>query len=669
MCGIFGIVDCQDGLLAHDLKEAMESLYRLSESRGKEAAGFAMLSGNTIAVYKEPLRGRAFIEKQSYKDLFGLLAGDLTNTPRSPCALLGHARLATNGPQTDNRNNQPVAVANIVGIHNGIVVNDEKLWKRILKKTPSLDVDTEVLLELMRHYLSLGMDLASATRSLYDVLEGSASIALLFSDQRKLLLATNTGSLYFAKVPPSLTFFASEQFILEEFFSANRFEDVSPIVQLSPFFAMTVDLLTGKENRFSLRSRQIQSYKKSKPKQVFNIHEVPSDERISQRHSSILGLSISNKPSALEKHKPDLKAIRALRRCARCILPETMPFISFDMDGVCNYCHAHTKIAYKGKQALEDIIAPYRSNSGKPDCIIAFSGGRDSSYGLHLLKRELGMNPIAYTYDWGMVTDIARRNEARLVGKLGIEHVIVSADIRMKRDHIRKHILAWTKKPNLGMVPLFMEGDKQCEYYANQLAKKTGVRLIFFARGNELETEEFKWGHCGIRQATPQGVIHNLSFRGKTQLLSYYAWQYINNPAYINSSFVDTLFAYVSTYVIPHEYLYLWHYIPWNEDTIISTLRAGYGWETEKGAKQTWRTDDGTSSFYNYIYLVGQGFTENDTFRSNQIREGILERNAALELVYQENKPRYEALAWYFDRVGLNGDEVLGVVDRMQKLY
>jgi len=37
--------------------------------------------------------------------------------------------------------------------------------------------------------------------------------------------------------------------------------------------------------------------------------------------------------------------------------------------------------------------------------------------------------------------------------------------------------------------------------------------------------------------------------------------------------------------------------------------------------------------------------------------------------VNQENKPRYEALKWYFDEVGLDGDTVLSGVDAMKKLY
>ena len=42
---------------------------------------------------------------------------------------------------------------------------------------------------------------------------------------------------------------------------------------------------------------------------------------------------------------------------------------------------------------------------------------------------------------------------------------------------------------------------------------------------------------------------------------------------------------------------------------------------------------DGTAAFYNYIYYTVAGFTENDAFRSNQIRAGVLNRSEAARLV------------------------------------
>lgn len=356
-----------------------------------------------------------------------------------------------------------------------------------------------------------------------------------------------------------------------------------------------------------------------------------------------------------------------MKYCTRCILPESMPLIDFDEQGVCNYCRHHEPITCKGEDALRALVEPYRRSDGEPDCLLAFSGGRDSAFGLHYLKQVLGMNPVAFSYDWGVVTDLARRNQARMVGALGVEHVIVAADLDKKRRNIRKNVQAWLKRPDPGLVTLFMAGDKQVEYYITKTAQKFDVKLVFLCRGNRFENEEFKWGYCGIRNGSPGGVIHDLSLRGKTQLAWYFLKNYLRNPAYINVSIPDTLFAYFVTYVMHLDFAYLWHYKAWNEREIVDTLQGTYGWETEPGSKQTWRTDDGTSAFYNYIYYHVGGFTENDTFRSNQIREGLLTREEAFALVREENQPRMGALRWYFETIGLDCDEVLRRVDAMPR--
>jgi glucosamine--fructose-6-phosphate aminotransferase (isomerizing) len=664
MCGIFGVVSKGEPNSEQELRRFSDSLFKLSESRGKEAAGIALLAQGKIFVLKVPFRASKFVKEKFYKELFEKI--DETSLKKR-AGFIGHSRLATHGFQTKNENNQPVTNSLGTIIHNGIVVNEKKIWELIGKK-PSLEVDTEALLELITYYEKQDHGLKGALKKAFSKIKGSASLALFAKTSPHLYLATNTGSLYFCHSTKEKFFvFASEKYILERFKQEDSVgKNFGKVEHLGSKKGLVVSLDSLKLNKFSLDGSS-RKKKERRKKETFQIKEIKKE--VDPENVDVMLYSKKNSLKALRKHDFDYKAINSLRRCTRCILPETMPFIEFDDAGICNYCRNHKKIQPKGKKKLENLVEPFKSKNGEPDSILAFSGGRDSSYGLHFLKKELGLNPIAYTYDWGMVTDLARRNEARMIGELGVEHIIVSADISMKRDHIRKHILAWMKKPDLGMVPLFMEGDKQCEYYADELARKTGIDLIFYTRGNELENEEFKWGQCGIRNATPGGVIHDLSTKGKLKIASYYASQYLKNPAYINSSIFDTLFAYFSTYVQKHDYIFLWHYIKWDEDKIVSTLKDKYGWETEKGTTQTWRTDDGTSAFYNYIYYAGQGFTENDTFRSNQIREETMDRKTALLLVNKENKPRYRALKWYFDLVGLDGDEVLSVVDSMPKLY
>lgn len=655
MCGIYGYKLNKAQEFRHN-ETVFNQLMKLSDDRGKEASGVACISeNNDIAVLRSSLSAKDLLESKEYKQFEKYVQKSKLHT------VIGHSRLATHGIQLEQINNQPVISddSRLICIHNGIITNCSHLWSMIglSEKMPVLD--TKVLIEYY-DFLRKELSIKSALYQLFRDIEGSVSMAIIDTATDTLILATNTGSLYYHfSVETKTIFFASERIFLEE-----ALPDFVEIRHLKPGWANIIS--NGEIDLFKIDIKKLSekptNLKKDKPKIVdFSFHT--TDKRVQNLYS------VQNKISELEKHTIHLDRIQNIQRCTKCILPATTPFIYFDKEGICNFCHEHIPITYKGKDQLERIIEKYRKHNGEPDCLAAFSGGRDSSYGLHYLKKELGLNPMAYTYDWGMVTDIARRNQARMLGKLGIEHLLLSADITKKRTHIQKNIKAWMKDPHLGMVPLFMQGDKQCEFYADQIMKKYNLKLMFFFRGNEFEKEEFKNGHCGIKDADPGGVIHHLPFKDKLKILGFYGYRYLRNPAYFNASFWDTSLAYFSTYVQNHDYLYLWHYIPWEEELINKTLLDEYNWEPSKESRQMWRTDDGSSAFYNYIYYQVQGFTENDSFRSRQIREGKLSRSEALEIVQKENLPRYESLLWYFDHVGLKGSEVLNVVDNMRKLY
>jgi len=357
-----------------------------------------------------------------------------------------------------------------------------------------------------------------------------------------------------------------------------------------------------------------------------------------------------------------------LRRCTKCVLPETFPFIRFDDSGVCNFCNNHRPHALKGETKLRQELESVRRGDGKPEILFPISGGRDSCYALHVVVRDFGIKPVAYTYDWGMVTDLARRNISRMCGALGIEHVLISADIRRKREYIRTNVSAWLRKPHLGTVPLFMAGDKQLWYYANMLKDEMGLARTLFSM-NPLERTDFKVGFCGIDESYYKEHHYELTFANKLRLGGFYMGQFLLNPAYINASLLDSAFAYFSYYLIPKDFTLIFDYLPWREHEVESTLLGQYGWETSPDTKSTWRIGDGTAAFYNYIYLKVAGFSENDTFRSNQIREGLMTRREAIEKIYEDNQPRVASIAWYFDTIGLDAIEAVKTINRMRIHY
>jgi hypothetical protein len=152
-------------------------------------------------------------------------------------------------------------------------------------------------------------------------------------------------------------------------------------------------------------------------------------------------------------------------------------------------------------------------------------------------------------------------------------------------------------------------------------------------------------------------------------MLLYYFKQFVDNPAYINWSIIDTLFAFYASYVLTDDYLYLFHYLDWDENKIISTITSKFNWEKETDTIATWRTDDGTAAFYNYIYMTMAGFTEFDLFRSHQIREGKLTRQQAYEITKEENKPRFKSIEWYGQAIDFDMNKAIEIINSAPKLY
>jgi hypothetical protein len=187
---------------------------------------------------------------------------------------------------------------------------------------------------------------------------------------------------------------------------------------------------------------------------------------------------------------------------------------------------------------------------------------------------------------------------------------------------------------------------------------------------NPYERTDFKSGFAGVDDADrAKDRGWDLGVPDRLRMLRFFAGQAIQNPAYINRSLADTLYAFVSYYLIPKRFESVFDFRQWDEQEVESTLLDSYGWERASDTDTTWRIGDGTAPFYNYIYLKVAGFTENDALRSNLVRAGRMQREEALARIDEENRPRLPSLAWYFERIGIDGVEALRTIGRMPALY
>ncbi len=140
-----------------------------------------------------------------------------------------------------------------------------------------------------------------------------------------------------------------------------------------------------------------------------------------------------------------------VKRCTRCILPETFPGIQFDQDGVCQYCRrmpgTERRVEQREKLRVrfETLVSQVRERPGH-HCLMSWSGGKDSTYTLWLLKKQYDLRVLAFTFDNGFVSPAALRNMQVVAENLAVDHVIV----KPRFDLMRQVFLASTQP---GMYP------------------------------------------------------------------------------------------------------------------------------------------------------------------------------------------------------------------------
>lgn len=118
--------------------------------------------------------------------------------------------------------------------------------------------------------------------------------------------------------------------------------------------------------------------------------------------------------------------------CKQCKITSTYPGVNINDDGVCDICqdlNMYKKYAdqyFKNMEDLDSLLKEMHSTKkSKYDCILLYSGGRGSAYALYRLVDQ-GYKVLAITYDNGYFSKSELENISKTVGKLGVDHVVLS---------------------------------------------------------------------------------------------------------------------------------------------------------------------------------------------------------------------------------------------------
>jgi glucosamine 6-phosphate synthetase-like amidotransferase/phosphosugar isomerase protein len=193
MCGIAGYSLAADSTLSRTL--AAQALLAAIAERGADAVGYAHRAGGDLVVHKQPSGASALLDR--------------IEIPAAATEALVHVRDYTKGHPTIAANNHPVRHGAVVGIHNGIIFDDDELMARhgFERDDPAMTVDSEAIFALAEATLSSAAALEELRGSMAAAWLDERRPGLLYVARgvgRPLWIGSARGELFFASTRKAL---------------------------------------------------------------------------------------------------------------------------------------------------------------------------------------------------------------------------------------------------------------------------------------------------------------------------------------------------------------------------------------------------------------------------------------------------------------------------------
>jgi hypothetical protein len=326
-----------------------------------------------------------------------------------------------------------------------------------------------------------------------------------------------------------------------------------------------------------------------------------------------------------------------LRRCTRCILPESYPDVAFDDRGICRVCREYdskySRIDWEARRAsLRRILGRYRRSAGKAyDCLVPLSGGRDSTQTLLLLKRDYGMHPLALNVDNGFACRSASDAARRVARDLGVDLINYSPSRQLL---YRVYARALEETGDFCMACVSLVANSSFRF-----ADMHGISLIVggFDERTEAPPPEFAY----IDKVCFWNVMKS-RFR-KAELARDFLFPSIRRMLRIRQ-------------------INMPDYLQWDRAAIDREL------ERELGVKRTAadsRRDCFATPVSDYIFRLRSGFGKFEYLYAGQVRAGCMSREEALRLAAGRSAAvSGEGVGAFLDLIGCDRSVLDGIGDR-----
>ncbi len=341
-----------------------------------------------------------------------------------------------------------------------------------------------------------------------------------------------------------------------------------------------------------------------------------------------------------------------LERCTRCVLPITWETLYFDDEGVCNICRNWEAKAGEVDWDLRDkqlraIFEEVKAKKDDYDCIVPFSGGKDSTYTLWAVVREYGLKPLVVSFDHGFLRPRMIENRRRTFMRLGVDVITFTPNWRVARklmlaSLVRKGDFCWHCHAGVFSYPM-------------QVAVKHKIPLLIWGEGGGEYEGYFKFADL---EQTDEWKFNRRIVLGMR--------------AEDMAGFIDEDLRNLSPYIYPSREelesvgvrsLPLGKFHPWDVKEHVEVIKRELGWQEDElesgmpGETTYEKIECMFDGIRDYIKYLKRGFSRLTHLTTLDIRHGRMTRDEAMKIIEQYEGLKPASLPIFLEVLGISEQE------------
>jgi len=343
-------------------------------------------------------------------------------------------------------------------------------------------------------------------------------------------------------------------------------------------------------------------------------------------------------------------------------MPETSETLGFDEQGICTVCRQvefkQTAIDWSARRVeLEALIGTYRGQ-GDYDCIVPFSGGKDSTFTLLYLVRELKLKPLVVRFDHGFMRPVVTENNLRTFRTLGVDVHTFTPNWQVVRKLMlealrRRGDFCWHCHTGIFAYPMWVALEKKVSLVI--WGEPSAEYASFYGYDQSEEVDERRFNtvvNLGINAEDMLGMLDDTvsDFQVTARDLKPYTYP-----------------PYAELRALKLRSICLGSYIPWDVRAQVGRIKAELGWRGEEVEGVPPQYDyDKIECFMqgvrDYVKYLKRGFGRTTHLVSIDIRNGRLSRKEGETLSRQYDGKRPGSLDIFLKYLGLSEHEFMEIV-------